>query len=297
MMDIVSTKLMLLAAQNEKYAVPAFNIHNLETIQVVVETAAELNSPVILAATPGTVRYAGADYLLAIAKVAAAKYQIPIALHLDHFEDLSFIKQCIDLGYKSVMIDASYDSFAENIRKTKEIVGYAHPRGVAVEAELGRIVGTEDDLTVDEREMMLTNPAAAEEFVDKTGIDSLAIAIGTAHGLYKAEPKLDYVRLAEIKKRVAVPLVLHGASGVPHDSVQMAINLGICKVNIATELKIPFAEAVKQYFKEHPDANDPRNYMTSGKEAMKRVVIEKITMCRSDRKALGITRNNGSVNQ
>lgn len=283
--DIVSSKQMLLDAQQGKYAVPAFNIHNLETIQVVVETAAELKSPVMLAATPSTVKYAGLEFLVAIGKTAANKYNnIPIALHLDHAEDVDYIKKCIDLGYKSVMIDASFDAFEENIRKVKEVVAYAHDRGVTVEAELGKLGGIEDDKTVSEKDAMYTNPASAVEFVDRTGIDALAVAIGTAHGVYKAEPRLDFVRLEEIRNLISIPLVLHGASGVPHDSVQKCIKLGVCKVNIATELKIPFADGVKNYFKQHPEANDPRFYLTAGKEAMKLAVIEKIKMCNSDGK-------------
>lgn len=285
-MFIVSTGEMLIDAQKRKYAVPAFNIHNLETIQVVVETANKLKSPVILAVTPSTMKYAGMDYLLALGNIAASKYDIPIALHLDHFQDPDFIKQCIDLGYKSVMIDASQEPFEENIRKTKDIVEYAHKRGVTVEAELGMLGGREDDLKVDEKNSMLTDPNLAAEFVKITEIDSLAVAIGTAHGLYKSEPKLDFDRLLQIKNIVGVPLVLHGASGVPDNSVKRAIELGICKVNIATELKIPFADAVKNYFANHPDANDPRKYLAEGKKAMKRVVVDKIRMCGSEGKGI-----------
>jgi tagatose 1,6-diphosphate aldolase GatY/KbaY len=285
-MTIVSTKQMLLEAQKGKYAVPAFNIHNLETIQVVVETASLLKSPVILAATPGTVKYAGIEYLLAIAEVAAGKHIIPIAFHLDHFEDTDHLKDCIDSGCKSVMIDASGEPFEDNVRKVKDIVEYAHSKGVTVEAELGRLGGQEDGLVVDARDSMLTDPEGAAEFVQRTGVDSLAVAIGTAHGLYKSEPRLDFERLAEINRRVNVPLVLHGASGVPEESVRRSIELGICKVNIATELKIPFANAVREYLVQRPEASDPRKYLTPGKEAMRRVVAEKIKMCGSEGKAV-----------
>lgn len=284
-MSIISTEQMLLDAQKRKYAVPAFNIHNLETMQVVVETANELRSPVILAATPSTIEYAGADYLLAIGNVAASRYNIPISLHLDHSEDYDYIKMCIDLGYKSVMIDASHEPFEENIRKVKRVVDYAHQRGVTVEAELGRLVGQEDNIAVSQKDAMMTDPDLAKIFVERTGIDSLAVAIGTAHGLYKSEPKLDFKRLQEIRNKVKVPLVLHGASGVPSKSVRESIKLGICKVNIATELKIPFANAIKEYFLLNPNANDPRKYLTPGKDAMKQVVIKKIKMCCSDGKA------------
>ncbi|MCY6960575.1 tagatose bisphosphate family class II aldolase [Clostridium brassicae] len=281
MKDIVSTKEMLLKAQKEGYAVPAFNIHNLETVQVVVETAAEMRSPVILAGTPSTIKYAGADYLISIASTAARKYDIPIAIHLDHFEDVSLIKNYIDLGFRSSMIDASHEPFEKNIETVKEVVEYAHKSGATVEAELGRLGGQEDDLVVDEKDTMYTNPQSAKEFVERTGIDSLAVAIGTAHGLYKGEPKLDFNRLKEIRELVDVPLVLHGASDVPDELVQKAISLGICKVNVATDLKIPFANAVKNYFLEHPDANDPRKYMVPGKEAMKAIVMHKINVCGS----------------
>jgi tagatose 1,6-diphosphate aldolase GatY/KbaY len=282
---IVSTTEIFHRAQAEKYAIPAFNIHNLETIQVVVDTAAELKSPVILAGTPSTIAYAGGDYLVAIAQTAAEKYDIPVAIHLDHFETFDEIKKYIDHGFKSAMIDASHHPYEENIRLVKEVVEYAHAHGVSVEAELGRLGGQEDDLIVDEKDAKFTNPAQAREFVERTGIDSLAVAIGTAHGLYKGEPKIDFERLEEIRNSVDVPLVLHGASDIPTEMVKRTIGLGICKVNIATDLKIPFSNAVKQYFRENPEANDPRKYMTPGKVAMKEIVIDKIKMCGSNGKA------------
>lgn len=277
----VNTKDMLLNAQKEGYAVPAFNIHNLETVQVVVETAAELESPVILAATPGTCNYAGRDYIQAIADTAANRYDVPIALHLDHHETLADIQKSVELGTKSVMIDASHHPFAENVEIVKRVVDYAHMHGVTVEAELGRLGGQEDDLVVDAADSYYTDPSSAAEFVERTGVDSLAVAIGTAHGMYEAEPKLDFDRLAEIRKAVAVPLVLHGASGIPDDDVRKCIQLGCSKVNIATELKIPFAHALKQYFQEQPNANDPRKYMSPAKQAMKNVVMEKMRLCMS----------------
>ncbi|WP_040436381.1 tagatose bisphosphate family class II aldolase [Clostridium sartagoforme] len=285
MMKILSTREMLIKAQREGYAVPAFNIHNLETLQVVVETAAELQSPVILAGTPSTILYAGGEYIVSMAEVSAEKYNIPIAIHLDHFEDIEEIKHYIDLGFKSAMIDASHSAYEDNIKTVKDVVEYAHKFDATVEAELGRLGGQEDDLVVDEKDAMYTNPQQAKEFVEKTGIDSLAIAIGTAHGLYKGEAKLDFDRLKEIRDMVDVPLVLHGASDVPDELVKKAISLGICKVNVATDLKIPFSDAVKKFFNEHPDANDPRKYMTPGKEAMKKIVEHKIMVCGSNGKA------------
>lgn len=282
---IVNTVDMFQKAKKEKYAIPAFNIHNLETFQVVVDTAAELNSPVILASTPGTISYSGGDYLVSMGSAAAERYEIPIALHLDHFESFEEIKKYIDFGFKSVMIDASHHPFDENVKNVKQVVEYAHEHGVSVEAELGRLGGVEDDLVVDEKDAKFTNPEQAREFIELTGIDSLAVAIGTAHGLYKGEPKIDFERLEDIHSVVNIPLVLHGASDIPDAMVKRTIKLGICKVNIATDLKIPFSNAVKQYFNENPDANDPRKYMTPGKEAMKEVVVEKILMCGSNGKA------------
>lgn len=280
-MSILSTRQMLLNAQRDGYAVPAFNIHNLETLQVVVDTAVEMRSPVIIAGTPSTIEYAGAEYINAMAEVAAHKYDIPIAIHLDHFEDVDAIKRNIDIGFKSCMIDASKLEFEKNIAKVKEVVAYAHKFDATVEAELGKLGGQEDDLIVDEKDAMYTNPNDAAEFVKRTGIDSLAVAIGTAHGLYKGELKLDFERLKEIRSKVEVPLVLHGASDVPDELVMKAISLGICKVNVATDLKIPFSGALKEYFNEHPEANDPRKYMTPGKEAMKKIVEHKIQVCGS----------------
>ena len=243
MNTILSTRQMLLDAQAQHYAVPAFNIHNMETLQVVVEVAEKMHSPVILAGTPSTIRYAGPAYIVAMAQVAAKQTTIPIAIHLDHHEDFDAIKTSIDLGFRSAMIDASRDPYDENVARVKEVVDYAHHRDATVEAELGKLIGQEDDLTVSEADGAYTDPDTAADFVEKTGIDSLAIAIGTAHGLYKGEPHLDFDRLKAIRERVSTPLVLHGASDVPDELVQKAISMGICKVNIATDLKIPFSDA------------------------------------------------------
>lgn len=281
-MSILSTREMLLKAQRECYAVPAFNIHNLETLQVVVETAFEMRSPLIIAGTPSTItEYAGPDYVKAMAEVAASKYDIPIAIHLDHFEDVNEIKNDIDIGFRSCMIDASKYDFEKNISIVKDVVEYAHRFDATVEAELGKLGGREDDLVISEKDAIYTNPDDAAEFVKRTKVDSLAVAIGTAHGLYKGEVKLDFNRLKEIRDKVSVPLVLHGASDVADDLVKKAISFGICKVNVATDLKIPFSNAVKRYFEKNPDANDPRKYMTPGKEAMKEIVKHKIQVCGS----------------
>ncbi|GEM03120.1 fructose-bisphosphate aldolase [Halolactibacillus miurensis] len=285
MSQIVNTKQMLLDAQKGKYAVPAFNIHNMETVQAVIETAVEMRSPVILAATPGTMDYAGRAYIQAIVEVAAKENDIPIALHLDHHETVDSIQTSLELGTKSVMIDGSHHSFEENIALTKQVVELAQKHGATVEAELGKLVGQEDDLVVTEQEAAYTDPDTVEEFVERTGVDSLAVAIGTGHGVYEVEPQLDFDRLEKIAQLVDVPIVLHGASGISKADVQKCIELGCCKVNISTELKIPFSTALRDFLVAHPEATDPRKYMTPAKEEMKKTVREKISICKSDGKA------------
>lgn len=285
-MSLISSKQMLINAQNGHYAVPAFNIHNLETLRVAVEVAIEFNSPVIIAATPGTIEFSGIEYLLNILNTASIKHNIPMVFHLDHHENYEKIKKAIDLGCRSVMIDASHSPFEENINIVKKVVDYAHKFDVTVEAELGKLGGQEDNLIVDEKDSKYTNPKVAAEFIERTGIDTLAVAIGTAHGLYKEKPKLDFNRLKEIREKTSIPLVLHGASGVPAEDVRRTIDLGICKVNIATELKIPFSNAIRKYFDKHPEENDPRKYLVPAKEAMRQVVIEKILMCHSESKLI-----------
>lgn len=278
-MFIISSKTMLKKAQQEGYAVPAFNIHNLETLQVVVETAAELRSPLIVAGTPGTFSYAGTSNIVAIATELAKAWNHPLAIHLDHHEKIEDIESKVAQGVRSVMIDGSHLPFADNIALVKNVVDYCHRYDVSVEAELGRLGGQEDDLVVEGKDALYTHPEQAREFIDRTGIDSLAVAIGTAHGLYTAEPKLDFDRLAQIRQRVDIPLVLHGASGLPTQDIQRAISLGICKVNVATELKIAFSDALKSYFSAHVNANDPRHYMVPAKAAMKEVVRKVIADC------------------
>lgn len=282
---IVNTKEMLIKARKEGYAVPAFNIHNLETIQVVVEAAAELRSPLILAGTPGTMDYAGRAYIQAIAEVAAKENDIPIALHLDHHEDLASITESLELGVKSVMIDGSMGSFEDNIALTKSVVEKAHEYGATVEGELGKLVGQEDDLIIKAEDAEYTDPDAAVEFVERTGIDTLAVAIGTGHGVYETVPNLDFDRLEKIKDKVDIPIILHGASGISKEDVQHCIRLGCAKVNISTELKIPFSGALRQFLIDNPEETDTRKYMGPAKEAMKKVAIEKIKMCMSDGKA------------
>ncbi|MGD6958589.1 tagatose-bisphosphate aldolase subunit GatY [Rossellomorea aquimaris] len=278
---IVSRSRILVDAQSKGYAVPAFNIHNLETLKAVLETARDLRSPVMIAATPGTVRYMGKEFLIKMMEAARTSYDIPVCFHLDHHENLDDIKNLIHKGVPSVMIDASHYSFDENIRIVREIVEYAAPFGVTVEAELGRLSGMEDDLEVDEKDQIYTNPKQAKEFVSRTGIDSLAVAIGTAHGLYKGEPKLDIDRLSAIQQEVDIPLVLHGASGLPDELVRKTIDRGICKVNVATELKMAFVKGLRSYLNANPEANDPRYYFTDAVAQMKKVVADKIKLCGS----------------
>ncbi len=278
---MINTKYMLLHAQQNGYAVPAFNIHNLETLDTVVRTAAALRSPVILAATPGTVKYAGAKNLAVLARAAAETYDIPISLHMDHHEDFDAIREGIESGFPSVMMDGSMLAYDMNVAAVEKVVALAHRHGVTVEAELGRLAGNEEHLTVSEKDQIYTNPAQAQAFARETGIDSLAVAVGTAHGLYKSTPKIDFERLSEIRALVTIPLVLHGASNLPGEMVREAVSRGVCKVNVATDLKIAFSGGLKQYLDEHPKASDPREYMAVAKERMQRVAEEKIRLCGS----------------
>lgn len=280
-----NTKEMLNKARREGYAIPAFNIHNLETIQTVIEAAVEMKSPVILAATPGTMNYAGRAYIQAMAEVAAKENDIPIALHLDHHETVDSIEESLKLGTKSVMIDGSHNSFEENIELTKKVVDLAHSYGATVEAELGKLVGQEDDMIVEAKDAAYTDPDTVVEFVERTGVDTLAVAIGTGHGVYESKPDLDFERLEKIKNLIDIPIILHGASGISKEDVQKCISLGCAKVNISTELKIPFSTALREFLIEHPNETDTRKYMGPAKAAMKEAAIAKILICMSDGKA------------
>jgi len=276
---------MLIKARKEGYAVPAFNIHNLETVQTVIEAVVEMKSPVILAATPGTMKYSGSAYIQAIVEVAAKENNIPIALHLDHHETVESIEESLEIGTKSVMIDGSHHAYEENIAITKEVVEKAHKYGATVEGELGKLVGQEDDLVVEGKDAAYTDPDTVVDFVNRTGVDSLAVAIGTGHGLYEVKPNLDFERLEKIKNLVDIPIVLHGASGISKEDVQKCIELGCAKVNISTELKIPFSTGLREFLIDNPSETDPRKYMKPAKERMKEAVIEKILICKSDGKA------------
>ena len=280
-MPLINSLTLIRKARAQKKAIAAFNIHNLETIQAVVQGAAEMRAPVIIQTTPGTLDHAGIEYIGVIVKKAAELYDIPIALHMDHCPSYDTIVACIHNHYTSVMIDGALLPYCENVKLVSDVVRMAHAVGVQVEGEIGRIGGVEDDLFVNHMEEALTVPEEAKQFVAETGIDTLAIAIGTAHGMYKGEPKLDFERLSAIYDLVDVPLVLHGASGVPDENIKKAIHRGIAKINIATELKNSMADAIKGAFCENPDENDPRKYMGAAKDAVKRIVIQKIRLSNS----------------
>lgn len=280
-MSLIHTKFLLEHAKRNGYAVPAFNIHNLESVHCVLDTAKEMESPVILAGTPSTYQYAGTPELVALVRAAAQDRNMQVALHLDHHTNIDDIEMKIRAGIRSAMIDGSHDTFTNNISITKDVVELCHRFGCSVEAELGQLVGQEDDLVVDSVDEPYTDPLQAVEFVNQTGVDSLAIAIGTAHGLYKEKPKLDFERLEKIAQMVTVPLVLHGASGVPADDVSRCISMGITKVNVATELKIAYANTLKDVFANDPTVNDPRIYNIEAKKSMAQVIRQKIDICGS----------------
>ena len=280
-MALVNPMKMIEDAQREGYAIAAFNVYNLETIQAVVEAAWEESSPVIIQTTPGSLEDAGIPYVAACVKTAAQLYDIPGCLHLDHCESFDIIMHCIRAGYTSAMIAGSKLPYDENETIVMKVVDIARGVGVAVEGEIGRIGGTEDDMTTDERDAALTVPEEAWDFARATGVDTLAVAIGTVHGIYKGEPKLDFERLSAINDRVGIPLVLHGGSGIPDGAVRESIKRGICKVNIATELKVPMANAIQGVFAANPRENDPRKYMGAAKEAVKEAARTKIRLCGS----------------
>jgi len=272
-MNLVNPKNLLEQARKGRYALGAFNIYNQETIQAVVAAAVHINGPVILQASPGTVKYVGTDFLVAMARAAAKRANVPIVLHLDHAVDLTLIEECVYAGFTSVMFDGSRLAWEENIKMTQRVVSMAHASGVAVEAELGRIGGQDEKSTV---EANYTVPEDAMTFVKATGVDSLAVAIGTAHGVYKGEPHLDFKRLGAIAREVNIPLVLHGASGVPDAAINTCIDLGISKINIATDLKLALAGALRSVLLVQPEENDPRRYLTVARSKVKEVVMKKM---------------------
>ncbi|MBU5436754.1 class II fructose-1,6-bisphosphate aldolase [Tissierella sp. MSJ-40] len=273
---LVTGRELLQDAHKNGYAVGAFNVNNMEIVQAIIEAAEETNSPVILQASQGGIKYAGIEYISNLGKVAARKAKVPVAIHLDHGTDFDQVMLCIRHGFTSVMIDGSRFPLEENIAYTKKVIEVAHAVGVSVEAELGKIGGTEDHITVDEKDATFTDPQEALRFVKETDVDYLAIAVGTAHGVYTGEPKLDFDRIKTIKELLNIPLVLHGSSGVPEESIKKAVSLGINKINIDTDIRMAFAEAVKEFITNNPESIDPRKILGPAKEAMKEVIKEKL---------------------
>ncbi len=299
-MPLVGTKELFQKAYDGKYAIGAFNVNNMEIVQGIVEAATEENAPLILQVSSGARKYARHEYLIHLVQAALETTDLPVALHLDHGDDFEICKSCVDGGFTSVMIDGSKHPFEENVALTKKVVDYAHSKGVVVEAELGRLAGVEDDVSVEEKDAIFTDPDQAVEFVERTGVDSLAIAIGTSHGAYKfkSTPKLDFDRLEVISNKLkGFPLVLHGASSVPDDLVKIcndygakipgakgvpeemltqASKLGVCKINIDTDLRLALTGSIRKIFVESPEKFDPRQYLGPAREAIKQVVKRKI---------------------
>lgn len=301
-MPLVTTKEMFAKAYKEGYAIGAFNVNNMEMIQAIVEAANECRSPVILQVSAGARKYANPVYLRHLVQAAVETTDIPVAMHLDHGADFEICKDSIDNGFTSVMIDASSKPWEENIAITRKVVEYAHAHGVVVEAELGKLAGVEDDVKVDAKDALFTSPDEVEEFTAKTGIDSLAIAIGTSHGAYKfkpgQDPKLRLDILEEIGRRIpGFPIVLHGASSVPQDKVaivnqfggsmpdaigipeselQKAAKMAVCKINIDSDLRVAFTAAIRKHFVENPSHFDPRQYLGDARAMMKEMVKHKI---------------------
>ena len=300
-MALVTTKEMFAKALNQDYAIGAFNVNNMEIIQGIVDAAKEEQAPLILQVSAGARKYARPAYLLKLVEAAVIDSGLDICLHLDHGENFDICKKCVDDGFTSVMIDGSKYEFEENIRVTREVVEYAHDHGVVVEAELGKLAGIEDAVKVDARNATFTVPEEAAEFVARTGVDSLAVAIGTSHGAYKFKgtPYLDFERLKEIHALIPdVPLVLHGAStvlpefvarcnqyggnipgaqGVPEDMILEAVKHGVCKVNIDTDLRLAMTAEVRKFIQENPAEFDPRKYLGPGRDAIKSMVKHKIS--------------------
>lgn len=299
-MPLVTTKDMFEKSMKEHFAIGAFNVNNMEIIQAITDAAAEENSPVILQASSSAIKYARIGYLRKMVEAALDQYDIPVALHLDHGPDFETCKMCIDNGFSSVMIDGSKYDFEENVELTKKVVDYAHLKGVVVEAELGKLAGIEDEVNVASADAMFTDPDQAKEFVERTGCDSLAIAIGTSHGAYKfkGEPKLRFDILQQVKERLPhTPIVLHGAStvipelvemcnkyggdipgakGVPDEILHQASMLGVSKINVDTDLRLAMTGAIRKVFVEEPSKFDPRAYLTPAREQIKQTVQHKI---------------------
>ncbi len=311
-MALVNTTEMFKKAYDGGYAIGAFNVNNMEIVQAITEAANELHSPIILQASAGARKYAKQVYLMKLVEAAVADTDIPIAMHLDHGADFEICKACVDGGFSSVMIDASSQSFEDNIAVSKKVADYAHDKGAVVEAELGTLAGVEDDVNVADDKAMYTDPDQVEEFVKRTGVDSLAIAIGTSHGAYKfkpgTNPKLRLDILAEVAKRLpGFPIVLHGSSsvpqkyvkiinehggalkdaiGIPEDQLREAAKGAVCKINIDSDLRLGMTAGIREHFEAHPDHFDPRQYLTDGRAYVKEIVHNKIiNVLGSDNKA------------
>lgn len=307
-MIFTTLKDVLDAAKAGKYAVGAFNINNLEITKAIAGAAKEERSPVILATSPSAIKYAGIEYLYEIARVTADQAKVPVVLHLDHGTSFDDCVKCIRYGWSSVMYDGSKLPLEENIAMTKKIVEFAHAAGVSVEAELGRLAGVEGHVSVAERDAIFTNPDEAKMFVERTGVDALAVAIGTSHGAYKfkGEANLDFERLEKIEKLVGIPIVLHGASGVPkevldkaakygaklpgaagvpNDAIRKAISLGVAKINIDTDVRLAMTAAIRQVLAEHPDEFDPRKILGPAEDSMREVAKSKMKLFGSSGKA------------
>ncbi len=278
-MPLVNTKEMFEKALIGKYAIGAFNVENMEMMQAVIEVASELNSPVIIQTTSSTLKYAPPRVFASMLKALLYEKSINVALNLDHGDSIDLCKECISSGYTSIMMDGSRMSFDENINICSTAVRLANKNGISIETELGAVGGKEDNVVVEKN--IYTDPNEAERFVELTGTHSLAVAIGTAHGFYKGEPNLDFNRLSEISSKVNIPLVLHGASGVPDSQIRKAINLGVTKVNFATELRYAYTEGVKDYFKTDPAVYDPKKYNSLAIKYVKEVVRKKIILCQN----------------
>jgi len=282
-MPLTTSTNMLTAARDGRYAVGAFNVENMEMVKAVIAAAEELSAPVMLQTTPSTIRYGSLETYQAIVAAEAKKASVPVCLHLDHGSSFALAAQAIHGGYTSVMIDGSHESLEDNIAISKKVADMANACGIPVEAELGKVGGKEDDL--ESEGDANTDPAEAAEFVDRTGVTSLAIGIGTAHGFYVGTPVLDKKRVSAIRDVVSIPLVLHGASGLSDEDVRECIQRGICKVNFATELRAAYTDAVKKLLTEKPETFDPKKLGTAGMTAVKELVKSRILVCGCQNKA------------
>jgi fructose-bisphosphate aldolase class II len=281
-MPLATSKEVLQQALAERFAVGAFNANNMEMVQAIVEAAQEERAPVILQVSQGAIRYAGLDFAAGMVKIAAAQADVPVVLHLDHGTSFDQNVMCLRAGFTSLMFDGSKLPYDENVAITQRVCGIAHIIGIPVEAELGRVLQATDSVTPEEVEAAMTDPDQAKEFVDLTGADSLAVAVGSVHAMKAREADLDIPRIKTIRQKVRVPLVLHGASGVKHESVVEAIEHGICKVNVATYLNQAFVRGMREGFERHPSEVDPRKYLSISRENTKEAVREKIRLFKSN---------------